>query len=483
MGYFERRYVAGIAIATTLCWLAVTSPSLGQDDREGYSTGEEGRPPDEDKKPRKGKKKQGQGSEEQQKRKLEADKAEEDKQKRQREKAADEERRKFEQNKAEEDKQKRQREKAADEERRKLEQDKAEEEKQKRQRDKAGEEERRKLEQDKAEEEKPQRDKAAEGIEEKRSLKAERLEDLKRERKERVEEGGKRVVIEEPDSRVIVKEQDRLIIRHDESERFRRKARDVRERRRPDGIRETIFVRPDGAEIVAEYDDEDRLIRRVRREGGREYILIDNRDYYSDRDYGDSRYGRRGGPVEFYVELPPLEIGIPREEYIVEYDTASEEDLYEALTAPPLERLDRGYSLEEIRQSYDLRERMRSVDLDTINFEFGSWEVAPEYYDTLEQLAEVINRILQENPEGVFLIEAHSDAVGSEIDNLSLSDRRAEAVAIIMTEAFGVPAENLVTQGYGEQFLKIPTELPERENRRVSVRPIKPLMSREHSSR
>ena len=76
---------------------------------------------------------------------------------------------------------------------------------------------------------------------------------------------------------------------------------------------------------------------------------------------------------------------------------------------------------------------MRSVDLDTINFEFGSWEVAPEYYDTLEQLAEVINRILQENPEEVFLIEAHSDAVGSEIDNLSLSDRRAEAVAIILT--------------------------------------------------
>jgi OOP family OmpA-OmpF porin len=83
----------------------------------------------------------------------------------------------------------------------------------------------------------------------------------------------------------------------------------------------------------------------------------------------------------------------------------------------------------------------------------------------------------------VFLIEAHSDAVGSEIDNLSLSDRRAEAVAIILTDAFAVPAENLVTQGYGEQFFKIPTELPERENRRVSVRPIKPLMSREYSSR
>jgi outer membrane protein OmpA-like peptidoglycan-associated protein len=488
MGNCEQRYVAGIAIATTLCWLAITSASLSQDDGgaepPGYSSSEEGPPPDEDKKPRKEKKKQGQGSEEQQQRKFERDKAEEQKQ-RQRERAGEEERRKFERDKAEEEKLKRQRERAGEEERRKFERDKAEEQKQ-RQRERAGEEERRKFERDKAEEEKlkRQRERAGEeGVEEKRSLKAERLEELKRQRKERVEEGGKRVVIEEPDSRVIVKEQDRLIIRHDESERFRRKARDVRERRRPDGIREAIFVRPDGAEIVAEYDDEDRLLRRVRREGGREYILIDNRDYYSDRDYDDRRNGRRRGPVEFYVELPPLEIGIPREQYIVEYDSASEEDLYEALTAPPLERLDRDYALEEIRQSYDLRERMRSVDLDTINFEFGSWEVAPEYNDTLERLAEVINRILEENPEEVFLIEAHSDAVGPEIDNLSLSDRRAEAVAIILTDAFGVPAENLVTQGYGEQFLKIPTELPERENRRVSVRPIKPLMSRGYSSR
>jgi outer membrane protein OmpA-like peptidoglycan-associated protein len=282
---------------------------------------------------------------------------------------------------------------------------------------------------------------------------------------------------------VIVKEQDRLIIRHDETERFRRKARDVREKRRPDGIREVIFVRPDGAEIVAEYDAEDRLLRRLRRERGREYVIIDNRHYYGDR-YDRRRYGGPGGTVEFYVDLPPLlEIGIPREKYIVEYDSASEEDLYEALTAPPLEELDRGYALEEIKQSYDLRERMRSVDLDTINFEFGSWQVDPEYYDTLERLAEVINRILEEDPEEVFLIEAHSDAVGSEIDNLSLSDRRAEAVAVILTDTFSVPAENLVTQGYGEQFLKIQTELPERENRRVSVRRIKPLMSSEYSSR
>ena len=45
-----------------------------------------------------------------------------------------------------------------------------------------------------------------------------------------------------------------------------------------------------------------------------------------------------------------------------------------------------------------------------------------------------------------------------------------------MTNQFGVPAENLATQGYGKQFLKIPTEGPERANRRVAVRRITPLL-------
>jgi outer membrane protein OmpA-like peptidoglycan-associated protein len=49
----------------------------------------------------------------------------------------------------------------------------------------------------------------------------------------------------------------------------------------------------------------------------------------------------------------------------------------------------------------------------------------------------------------MFLIEGHTDAVGSDEHKLSLSDRRAEMVAIILTE-FGVPQENLATQGYGE---------------------------------
>jgi outer membrane protein OmpA-like peptidoglycan-associated protein len=42
-----------------------------------------------------------------------------------------------------------------------------------------------------------------------------------------------------------------------------------------------------------------------------------------------------------------------------------------------------------------------------------------------------------------------------------------------------VPAENLTTQGYGEQFLKVASEGPERQNRRATVRRITPLLTGE----
>ena len=84
---------------------------------------------------------------------------------------------------------------------------------------------------------------------------------------------------------------------------------------------------------------------------------------------------------------------------------------------------------------------------------------------------------MQQNPREVFLIEGHTDAVGTDVDNLSLSDRRAELVALVLTQEFGVPAENLSTQGYGEQYLKIPTEAPERANWRVAARRITPLLT------
>ena len=120
---------------------------------------------------------------------------------------------------------------------------------------------------------------------------------------------------------------------------------------------------------------------------------------------------------------------------------------------------------------------MRRVDLNDINFDTGSWDVEESQYYKLERVARAMMRVIGRDANEVFMIEGYTDAVGSENDNLTLSDRRAESVAVILTEQFQVPPENLTTQGFGEEYLKVATDGPERLNRRVAVRRITPLIS------
>jgi outer membrane protein OmpA-like peptidoglycan-associated protein len=291
---------------------------------------------------------------------------------------------------------------------------------------------------------------------------ARRVDELRGERRETRE--GNRVVIQEQD-RTIIREGGQTIIRHNEVDRFRYGARDVRtERRGSETV--TVIDRPDGSRIVTVTDANGRLLRRTRRDpAGREIVIIDNPVVAA------------AAAASYFVDLPPPAVRIPRERYIVEAERASEADIYETLVAAPVERLQRRYTLDEIRYSPQVRERMPRVDIDTINFESGSWEVAPDQAARLAVISAAIKRAISRNPGEVFLIEGHTDAVGADVDNLSLSDRRAESVALVLTEQFQVPPENLTSQGYGEQYLKVKTDGPERQNRRVTMRRITPLLS------
>jgi OOP family OmpA-OmpF porin len=225
----------------------------------------------------------------------------------------------------------------------------------------------------------------------------------------------------------------------------------------------SIFARPGGDEIITVTDDDGRLVRRFRRDHeGREFILIDNR-----RPRGEA----------ILLNLPVPVIGIPQDQYIVDTAVAPEPFIYQTLAAPPLVPIERAYSLDEIRYNVALRDRMRRIDVDTITFDFGSWEVAPDQVARLQLVAQAIQEVIARNPNEVFLVEGHTDAVGQDVDNLSLSDRRAETVASILTESFQIPPENLTSQGYGAHFLKIQTPEANRQNRRVTVRRITPLLA------
>ena len=53
----------------------------------------------------------------------------------------------------------------------------------------------------------------------------------------------------------------------------------------------------------------------------------------------------------------------------------------------------------------------------------------------LSSVAAAIRDASNANPGEVFLIEGHTDAVGSDQDNLRLSDRRAQTVADVFVAA------------------------------------------------
>ncbi|MCM5551804.1 OmpA family protein [Pleomorphomonas sp. NRK KF1] len=283
-------------------------------------------------------------------------------------------------------------------------------------------------------------------------------------------EDGVRVTVE-PGGRVIVQSGEQAVIRHDDRSRFDRDDRDYRERRTRGGGREVIVDTRHGGEVRTLYDSNGMMIRRERRDrDGGVHVLFDNRSFGP-------------GPVDEpawhpVVRLPPPPAyDLPRERYRVEMRSAPPRYVEEALTAPPLVEVQPEYTLDQVIYSPDLRERVRSVDLDTITFSSGAWAVESSQVPGIEAVARGIDAALRRNPNEVFLVEGYTDAVGSVVDNLSLSDRRAEAVANVLTDHYGIPPENLVTQGYGESYLKVRTERAERANRRVTVRRITPLLS------
>ncbi len=289
------------------------------------------------------------------------------------------------------------------------------------------------------------------------------LDDFRGARRE-TQEGG-RTVFTEP-GRIIVRDPGgQFFIRHNEEERFRFGARDI-QTQQVGGETRTIVIRPDGTQIITVIGRDGQLLRRIRRdERGREIIIIDN-SYRDPRGFGG-----------FYVDLPPPIIRIPYDRYIVDAEYASPDLIYDTMEAPPVDRIERRYSLDEIRYSPSVRQLMPSIDLNSITFETGSWEIPPDQAAKLQVIADGLNRAIARNPREVFLIEGHTDAVGNDVDNLSLSDRRAQAAAELLTQQFGVPAENLTSQGYGSQYLKEQTSGPSRINRRVTVRRITPLLN------
>jgi OmpA-OmpF porin, OOP family len=105
----------------------------------------------------------------------------------------------------------------------------------------------------------------------------------------------------------------------------------------------------------------------------------------------------------------------------------------------------------------------------TVNFANGSADLTPDAIRTLDQLGQALS---SKDLAGYrFRIEGHTDTVGSQDYNRSLSERRAEAVVDYVAKKYGVDPSRLQAVGMGEEGLLVstPAQTPEPRNRRVQV--------------
>ncbi len=254
--------------------------------------------------------------------------------------------------------------------------------------------------------------------------------------------------------RVVVSRDGQYYVMKDDDALLRQPGSKVRTETFRDGSTRTTVTRTDGSRIVTIRDAEMRVLRRVHVDPyGRETLLIDDTLAYD--------------PVD--VTRLPKPVARP-----VLTTAADEAALRAALAVESV--AGRTFSLAQVRDIAEVRAFAPIIDLDAITFESGSAAIRPDQARALAGLGKLIQSYVRDNPREMFLIEGHTDAVGSAAYNLALSDRRAESVALALTEYFAVPPENLVVQGYGEQFLKVDTQAEERANRRASIRRITSLL-------
>ncbi|EAR52636.1 Outer membrane protein, OmpA/MotB family protein [Oceanicola granulosus HTCC2516] len=267
-----------------------------------------------------------------------------------------------------------------------------------------------------------------------------------------LDDGGE--VVSNTGDRVVIERDGRLYVLKDDDVLLRQPGAEVQTVSFADGSTRTIVTRDDGSQVVTIRAADGTVVRRERiMPDGTRVILFDDT-----------------------TDVAPVDVtALPDAPQPRDVSLSDEEALLAALAASNAS-YDRTFSLRQIRQIKEVRALAPEIALEEINFETASAAIRPEEAEELAALGQAITAIIRENPRAVFLIEGHTDAVGNASYNLALSDRRAESVALALTEYFGVPPENLVTQGYGESQLLVPTAEAERANRRAAVRNITGLL-------
>lgn len=152
----------------------------------------------------------------------------------------------------------------------------------------------------------------------------------------------------------------------------------------------------------------------------------------------------------------------------------SSDQIMRQLDAAPKRRMRREdrVTIQEFRRRPDLRRSAPSIDIQAINFAFGSAEIPRSEFQKVRKIAQAFDQLSRRRRSARFLIEGHTDAVGSREANQLLSERRAQSLKRVLVDHFNISPRSLETVGYGEDFLLVDTQSEDWRNRRVTIRRI-----------
>lgn len=111
-----------------------------------------------------------------------------------------------------------------------------------------------------------------------------------------------------------------------------------------------------------------------------------------------------------------------------------------------------------------ITEKHFTIQLNVL-FDSGDDQVKPRFYSELKKLAV----FLQDHPGTSAVIEGHTDNMGSNEANRSLSQKRADAITDVLVDSFRISQHRIKGIGYGENnpIDTNDTEIGRENNRRV----------------
>lgn len=101
---------------------------------------------------------------------------------------------------------------------------------------------------------------------------------------------------------------------------------------------------------------------------------------------------------------------------------------------------------ENFNVDFQLTPISKPVQMDNIFYDFGKWTLTPQSETGLQALVKLLN----DNPNITIELSAHTDYVGNNESNKSLSEKRAQSVVDYLINA-GIAKARLTPVGYGEE--------------------------------